>query len=79
MTSNAEIKHNRIERGLDANQQPPGKPPLKQGGWIGGNNEESKNQSPAAIGQPSRKSMSLFVSDSASASFSKTALDQKQS
>ena len=45
MTSDAEKELNRIERELDDNQQPPGKPPVKQGGWVGGNDEKPKNQS----------------------------------
>ena len=45
----AEKELNRIERELDANQQPPGKPPVKQGGWVGGNDEKPKNQSLDAV------------------------------
>ena len=45
MTSDAEKELNRIERELDAKEQPPGKPPVKQGGWVGGNDEKPKNQS----------------------------------
>ena len=49
MTSEAEKELNRIERELDANQQPPGKPPAKQGGWVGGNDEKPRNQSFDAV------------------------------
>jgi len=49
MTSDAEKELNRIERELDANQQPPGRPPVKQGGWVGGNDEKPKNQSLDAV------------------------------
>ena len=49
MTSDAEKELNRIERELDASQQPPGKPPVKQGGWVGGNDEKPKNQSLDAV------------------------------
>ena len=45
----AEKELNRIERELDANQQLPGKPPGKQGGWVGGNDEKPKNQSLDAV------------------------------
>ena len=47
--TSAEKELNRIERELDAKEQPPGKPPAKQGGWIGGNNEKPKNQSLDAV------------------------------
>ena len=49
MTSDAEKELNRIERELDAKEQPPGKPPVKQGGWVGGNDEKPKNQSLDAV------------------------------
>ena len=49
MTSDAEKELNRIERELDAKEQPPGKPPAKQGGWVGGNDEKPKNQSLDAV------------------------------
>ena len=49
MTSEAEKELSRIERELDASQQPPGKPPVKQGGWVGGNDEKPKNQSFDAV------------------------------
>ena len=49
MTSDAEKELSRIDRELDANQQPPGKPPVKQGGWVGGNDEKPKNQSLDAV------------------------------
>ena len=49
MTSDAEKELSRIERELDANQQPPGKPPVKPGGWVGGNDEKPKNQSLDAV------------------------------
>ena len=45
MTSDAEKELSRIERELDANQQPPGKPLAKQGGWVGSNDGKPKNQS----------------------------------
>ena len=45
----AEKELNRIERELDANQQLHGKPPVKQGGWVGSNNEKPKNQSLDAV------------------------------
>ena len=47
--TSAEKKLNRIERELDAKEQPPGKPPTKQGGWVGGNDEKPKNQSLDAV------------------------------
>ena len=47
--TSAEKELNRIERELDAKEQPPGKPSSKQGGWIGGNDEKPKNQSLDAI------------------------------
>ena len=34
MTSDAEKELSLIERELDANEQPSGKPPVKQGGWV---------------------------------------------
>ena len=49
MTSEAEKELNRIERELDTKEQPPGKPPEKQGGWVGSNNEKPKNQSLDAV------------------------------
>ena len=49
MTSDAEKELNRIERELDAKAQQPGKPPAKQGGWVGGNDEKPKNQSLDAV------------------------------
>ena len=49
MTSDAEKELNRIERELDAKDQPAGMPPVKQGGWVGSNNEKPKNQSLDAI------------------------------
>ena len=49
MTSDAEKELSRIERELDAKGQPPGKPPVKQGGWVGGNDEKPKNQSLDAV------------------------------
>ena len=49
MTSDAEKELNRIERELDATEQPAGKPPVKQGGWVGSNNDEPKNQSLDAV------------------------------
>ena len=49
MTSDAEKELSRIERELDAKEQPPGKPPAKQGGWVGGNDEKPKNQSLDAV------------------------------
>ena len=47
--TSAEKELNRIERELDAKEQPPGKPPSKQGGWVGGNDEKPKNQSLDAV------------------------------
>ena len=47
--TSAEKELNRIERELDAKGQPPGKPPSKQGGWVGGNDEKPKNQSLDAV------------------------------
>ena len=47
--TSAEKELNRIERELDAKEQPPGKPPAKQGGWVGGNDEKPKNQSLDAV------------------------------
>jgi len=41
--TSAEKELNRIERELDAKEQPPGKPPAKQGGWVGSNEGKSKN------------------------------------
>ena len=49
MTSDAEKELSRIKRELDAQEQAPGKPPVKQGGWVGGNDEKSKNQSFGAV------------------------------
>ena len=49
MTSDAEKELNRIERELDAKEQPSGKPPVKQGGWVGSNKGKSKNQSLDAV------------------------------
>ena len=49
MTSDAEKELSRIERELDAKDQPLGKPPMKQGGWVGTNDEKPKNQSLDAI------------------------------
>ena len=47
--TSAENELNRIERELDAKGQPPGKPPSKQGGWVGSNDEKPKNQSLDAV------------------------------
>ena len=44
MTSDAEKELCRIERELDAKQQPPEKLPVKQGGWVGSHGEKPKNQ-----------------------------------
>ncbi len=49
MTSDAEKELSRIERELDAKDQPFGKPPMKQGGWVGTNDEKPKNQSLDAV------------------------------
>ena len=49
MTSDAEKELSRIERELDAKEQPPGKPPVKQGGWVGSNEGKPKNQSLDAV------------------------------
>ena len=49
MTSDAEKELSRIERELDANDQPLGKPPMKQVGWVGTNDEKPKNQSLDAV------------------------------
>ena len=49
MTSEAEKELNRIERELDAKEKPPGKPPVKQGGWVGSNDGKPKNQSLDAV------------------------------
>ena len=49
MTSDAEKELNRIERELDATEQPSGKPPVKQGGWVGSNDEKPNNQSLDAV------------------------------
>jgi len=49
MTSEAEKELSRIERELEAKEKPPGKPPVKQGGWVGGNDEKPKNQSLDAV------------------------------
>ena len=49
MTSDAEKELSRIERELDAKQQPPGKPPMKKGGWVGTNDEKPKTQSLDAV------------------------------
>ena len=49
MTSDAEKELSRIERGLDAKEQTPGKPPVKQGGCVGSNEGKSKNQSLDAV------------------------------
>ena len=49
MKSDAEKELNRIERELDAKEQPPGKPPVKQGGWVGSDLEKPKNQSLDAV------------------------------
>ena len=45
----AEKELNRIEQELDAKEQPPGKPPAKQGGWVGSNDGKPKNQSLDAV------------------------------
>jgi len=34
---------------IDTKAQPSGKPPAKQGGWVGGNDEKPKNQSLDAV------------------------------
>ena len=47
--TSAEKELNHIERELDAKEQPPGKPPAKQGGWVGRNDEKPKNQSLDAV------------------------------
>ena len=47
--TSAEKELNRIERELDAKEQPPGKPPAKQGGWVGSNEGKPKNQSLDAV------------------------------
>ena len=47
--TSAEKELNRIERELDSKEQPPGKPPAKQGGWVGSNEGKSKNQSLDAV------------------------------
>ena len=49
MTSEAEKELNRIERELNAKEKPPGKPPVKQGGWVGSNDGKPKNQSLDAV------------------------------
>ena len=49
MTSDAEKELSRIERELDAKEKPPGKPPVKQGGWVDSNDEKPKKQSLDAI------------------------------
>ena len=49
MTSEAEKELSRIERELNAKEQPAGKPPLKQGGWVGSDVEKPKNQSLDAV------------------------------
>ena len=49
MTSDAEKELSRIERELDAKDQPLGKPPMKQGGWFVTNDEKPKNQSLDAV------------------------------
>ena len=49
MTSEVENELNRIERELDAKEKPPGKPPVKQGGWVGSNDGKPKNQSLDAV------------------------------
>ena len=49
MTSEAEKELSRIERELNAKEQPPGKPPVKQGGWFGSSDEKPKNQSLDAV------------------------------
>ena len=49
MKSDAEKELNRIERELDAKEQPPGKPLVKQGGWVGDKDEKPKNQSLDAV------------------------------
>ena len=49
MTSDAEKELSRIERELDAKEQPPGKPLVKQGGWVGSNEGKPKNQSIDAV------------------------------
>ena len=49
MTSDTEKELSRIERELDANQQPPGKHLAKQGGWVGSNDGKPKNQSLDAV------------------------------
>ena len=49
MTSEAEKELNRIEGELDANEQLSGKPPVKQGGWVGSNEGKPKNQSLGAV------------------------------
>ena len=45
----AEKELNRIERELDAKEQPPGKPPAKQGGWVGSNDGKPKNHALDAV------------------------------
>ena len=47
--TSAEKELNRIERELDAKEQPSGKPPAKQGGWVGSNEGKLKNQSLDAV------------------------------
>ena len=49
MKSDAEIELNRIEQELNTKEQPAGKPPVKQGGWVGDNDEKPKNQSLDAV------------------------------
>ena len=49
MTSDAEKELSRIERELNAKEQLLGKPPMKQGGWFGTNDEKPKNQSLDAV------------------------------
>ena len=49
MTSDAEKELSRIERELDAKEKPLGKPPVKQGGWVGNSDEKPKNQSLDAV------------------------------
>ena len=49
MTSDAKKELSRIERELDAKEKPPGKPPVKQGGWVGSNDEKPKKQSLDAV------------------------------
>ena len=47
--TSAEKELNRIERELDAKEQPCGKPSAKQGGRVGSNEGKSKNQSLDAV------------------------------